>query len=139
MEINNFNDLLEFARRESEPQRLLLVFIGATLPENASAEQIAAFHAGKGGELEPVMYVDKDPHEILSFEALTAESADYGPPWSLVFTSSVSWRDGRAPTSEETEASLHHMIECIRAGLFEGMLPFDRDGEPVHLVSVSTT
>lgn len=138
MDIQTFDDLLVLSRRQTTPQHLLFVFVGATLPENASSEQHAEFNAGKGSELEPVMVVDKGAHELASFQALIEEAVRFGPPWSLVFASSVSWRDGMPPTSEETEASLQHMVDRIRGGAFEGMLPFDRNGEPVYLANPST-
>lgn len=138
MDIQTFDDLLALSRRQTEPQHLLFVFVGATLPENASSEQRAEFKAGRGGELEPVMVVDKGADELASFQVLIEEAAGFGPPWSLVFASSVSWRDGLPPTNEETEASLQHMVDRIRGGAFEGMLPFNRNGEPVHLASPST-
>ncbi|OZB45253.1 MAG: hypothetical protein B7X31_01040 [Thiomonas sp. 13-66-29] len=135
MDIQTFDDLLVLSRRQTKPQHLLFVFVGATLPENASGEQRAEFNAGNGGELEPVMVVDKGPDELADFQTLIEEAARFGPPWSLVFASSVSWHDGLPPTSEETEASLQHMVDSIRNGSFEGMLPFDRNGDPVHLAN----
>ena len=61
MTIRNFDDLLQAARQQAQPQRLLLVFAGASLPAGATAEQRAAFAAGESGELAPLMCVDKDP------------------------------------------------------------------------------
>ena len=137
MDIQTFDDLLALSRRQTKPQQLLFVFVEATLSEDASNEQRAEFNAGKGGEIEPVMVVDKGAHELASFQTLIEEAARFGPPWSLVFVSSVSWLDGMPPTSEETEASLQYMVDRIRGGAFEGMLPFDRNGEPVHFANTS--
>ena len=70
MNISHFNDLLEAARQQPDAQRLLLVFAGAGLPDDATPEQQAAFEAGHGGELTPLMCVHKTPDEIGSFDKL---------------------------------------------------------------------
>ena len=70
--ITNFDDLLQAARTQSQPQRLLFVFAGAELPADASAEQRAQFEAGEGGELAPLMCVDKAADELTGFDALAA-------------------------------------------------------------------
>ena len=37
----------------------------------------------------------------------------------------------RPPTSRDAEASLQRMVDAIKSGRLEGLLPFDRSGEPV--------
>ena len=59
MTISSFDDLLLQARQQAEPQRLLFVFSGAELPDDATAQQRARFEAGAGGALTPLMCVDK--------------------------------------------------------------------------------
>ncbi len=49
MIIIGFQSLLDAARQQPEPQRLLLVFTRAELPEKATAEQRAKFEQGEGG------------------------------------------------------------------------------------------
>lgn len=131
MEITNFDDLLQAARQQPEPQRLLFVFAGAELPDNATALQRAQFDAGEGGELAPLMCVDKAPAELSGFAAFAAEAARAGPPWSIVFAAAVSGRGGVPPTSRDAEAPLQRMVDAIKSGRLEGLLPFDRRGEPV--------
>ena len=133
MEIASFDDLLRAARAQAQPQRLLFVFAGAGLPADASAEQRAQFEAGAGGELTPLMCVDKTPDELASFADLAAESARAGPPWAIVFAAALSGRDGRAPTPRDAEAPLLRMVESIKGGRLDGMVPFDRHGAPVRL------
>jgi len=133
MDITTFDDLLQAARQQPEPQRLLLVFAGASLPPDASAAQRAAFEAGVGGELAPLMCVDKAAAELASFGALCAEATRAGPPWAIVFTAALSGTKGRAPTSTDIDAALQHMVDAIKTGRLQGMLPFNRTGEPVHL------
>jgi hypothetical protein len=132
MNITHFNDLLQAARAQPEPQRLLFVFAGAELPADASAEQRRQFEAGEGGELAPLMCVDKSPDELAGFDALVAEAAQAGPPWAIVFTAALAGRAGVAPTSVDAEAPLRRMVDAIKAGRIDDLLPFDRQGDPVR-------
>jgi len=132
MEITSFDDLLHAACAQPEPQRLLFVFAGAALPLAASEEQRAQFAAGEGGELSPLMCVDKAAGELGGFAALAAEAAQAGPPWAIVFTAALPGRSGLAPSSREAETALQKMVDAIKAGRLEGMLPFDTRGEPVR-------
>jgi hypothetical protein len=131
MNISSFDDLLRAAREQSEPQRLLFVFANAELPDDSTPEQRARFEAGQGGALTPLMSVDKTPEELGSFAALVEESREFGHDWAIVFVASLAGRDGRAPTSEEADRSLHRMIESIKTGSFGSFIPFDRQGQPM--------
>jgi hypothetical protein len=133
MNIASFDDLLHAAHQQPEPQQLLFVFAGAELPAGASAAQRAQFDAGEGGELAPLMCVDKAADALASFNALCAEAARAGPPWAIVFTAALSGRGGQPPSTADTDAALQHMVESIKAGRLDGLLPFNRAGEPVHL------
>lgn len=133
MNITSFSDLLQAAKLQPEPQRLLFVFAGAELPDAANPEQRAQFANGDGGELAPLMCVDKTVDEIEHFDALVAEAAEAGPPWALVFTAALSGRGGKMPTPLDAQAPLQKMVDSIKAGRLDGMLPFNRRGEPVNL------
>ncbi|MBN9367742.1 MAG: ribonucleotide reductase subunit alpha [Comamonadaceae bacterium] len=135
MQIQHFDDLLRAARAQPEPQRLLMVFVGTELPEDASPEQRARFAQGEGGALVPLMCVDKTPEELDSFATLAREAQQFEPPhqpWRLVFAAALAGRGGQAPSSTDAEQPLQHMVESIKAGQFGPLLPFDRQGEPVH-------
>ncbi len=133
MNIKTFDDFLQAARLQEQPQRLLFVFTNAQLPDNATPEQRAGFEAGEGGALAPLMCVEKTPDQVPTFAALATEAAQAGQPWTIMFAAALSGRDGIMPTAEEANAPLQHMIDSILAGKLTGMLPFDRDGEPVVL------
>jgi hypothetical protein len=133
MNIECFDDLLQAARAQAEPQQLLFVFAGAELPAGASAAQRASFDAGDGGELAPLMCVDKPAAEIGNFAALAAEAAQAGPPWAIVFSAALSGQGGQLPSAAQADAALQHMVDSIKSGRLDGMLPFNRDGRPVQL------
>ncbi|MDC8773495.1 ribonucleotide reductase subunit alpha [Roseateles albus] len=137
MQISNFQDLLDAATLQCAVQRLLLVFAGATLPKGASAQQRAEFEAGHGGELDPLMCVDKLPQELSSFSAL-ADEADQlmranQQYWQIVFVASLSGSSGLPPSPEQAEKALTAMVDAIRGGRIDGFIPFNRQGAAVNL------
>jgi hypothetical protein len=134
MNIDSFNDFLSIARREPEPQRLLFVFAGAELPEAATSAQLVAFERNEGGELTPLMCVDKAVGELRDFDALASEAERAGPRWSIVFAAALSGGAGTAPSASEIERSLQRMVDSIMTGQLQSTLPFDREGYPVQFV-----
>ncbi len=131
MSISNFEDLLQAARQQSEPQRLLFVFADVELPDDSTAEQRARFQAGDGGALVPLMSVDKKPADMSTFSALVEESRQFGRDWAVVFVAALAGRGGCAPTDVEADQSLQRMIEAIKSGSFGSFMPFDRQGQPL--------
>jgi hypothetical protein len=137
MDIAHFNDLLSAAKQQPSQQRLLLVFAGTSLPNDATAQQRAEFESGESGELTPLMCVDKDPHDLSSFDGLSTEAQKMAPAWRLFFASALTGNNGQAPTASQIEAGLKTMVESIRVGDLERMIPFDRHGDAVRLGSVN--
>lgn len=133
MNISTFDDLLQAARQQAQPQRLLFVFAGAELPADASAQQRQAFLQGHGGALTPLMVVDKLPTELSSFDALEQESRAFGKDWSIVFAAALSGQGGRAPTSADAEKPMQQMVEAIKAGSIGAYISFNGLGDAVSL------
>jgi hypothetical protein len=133
MSISSFDDLLQAARQQPEPQRLLFVFASADLPDDSTPEQRERFLAGQGGALVPMMVVDKLPEELQAFADLVRESEQFEKAWSIVFAASLSGSGGLAPSSEAAEKPLQRMVESIKAGTLGTFIPFDREGHPVVL------
>jgi hypothetical protein len=133
MNIATFDDLLIAARTQPQPQRLLFVFAGIELPDDASPAERAGFERGEGGALVPQMCVDKTPDEIVSFEQFKQEARQMGPDWGMVCAAALSGRSGRAPTSEDAEKPLQDMVEAIRLGRLQAFIPFNPEGEAVQL------
>jgi hypothetical protein len=130
--ISGFDELLQAARSQAEPQRLLFVFAAAEVPDDATPAERAAFDAGEGGTLTPMMCVDKSPAELASFAELAAEAHAFGQRWDIVFAAALSGSAGRAPTSADAEAPLQRMVEAIKTGRLGGFIPFDGQGETVR-------
>lgn len=133
MQISSFDDFLSAARQQPDPQRLLLVFAIAELPDGSTPAERARFEAGEGGALVPQVCVDKAPDEFSDFAALAEESRLFAPDWAIVFAAALSGRDGVAPTSLDADAPLDRMVESIKAGRLDGLIPFDRAGLAVDL------
>lgn len=134
MSIQDFSELLETARSQAQPQRLLLVFTTAELPEAAKPDERARFERGEAGALVPTMYADKTPQEIGDFATLLAETREIGVDWVILFVAAMSGHTGRAPGSEEAAQPLQAMIEAIKDGRISEFLAVDRDGSMVQLV-----
>ena len=130
MNITTFNDLLQAANNQPDPQRLLFVFTRIDAPpHDALPQQHAAYAAGQGGTLTPLACLDKTPDEAGSFQKLNAEALQVVPDWSIVFVAAMGGRGSRPPTSEDAEAPLNKMVEMIKTGRIEGLAPFDTNGD----------
>ena len=131
MDIAEFADLLAAARAQPEPQRLLLVFVAAELPEDATEQERQRHAENQGGSLKPVLCVDKLPEELQDFAGLLAESSRTGIAWDLVFAAGLSGRAGQAPSSDEAEQPLKMMVGAIESGSIGNFIAFDREGQAV--------
>ncbi len=129
--LSHFDQLLQAAAAQPQPQQLLFVFAAARLPDDATAAQRARFEAGQGGALEPLACVDKMPHELGSFQALVEEARAACPPWHVVFISTLAGQDGQPPTASRVDAALARMVEGLRAGDLAGYMALDPQGEPL--------
>ena len=133
MDISTFDDLLAAARAQPQPQRLLMVFATAELPDGATAAQRAEFEAGAGGALVPAACVDKSPDELSTFEALVQEAGQFALDWRMVFVAALSGSTQTAPGSAEVVGALQTMVERIKLGDIGRYLAFDRQGRAIQL------
>jgi hypothetical protein len=132
MDESHFGFLLHAAKTQPEPQRLLFVFAAAMLPADANADQQARFEAGEGGELEPVMCVDKDPRALTTFDALVAESRHAEKRWHVVFVAGLSGTNRSAPSELQTNRALHEMVDAVRHGTIGRFAAYDLHGAPLR-------
>lgn len=133
MNIQTFDDLLNAARMQPLPQRLLFVFAGVELPDDATEAQRNEFDRGEGGALVPQMCVDKGLDELQSFDQLVREAEAFGQPWGMVFAAALAGTPGRTPASAEAEQPLQDMVEAIRQGQLHSFIPFDPQGQALQL------
>lgn len=129
MSLATFQDLLDAARRQPEPQRLLFVFARVDLPEHATDDQRQRYEQREGGTISPSLCVDKAPAEIAGFDALAAESATTGQSWDIVFVGSLAGRAGIAPSTDEAAQPLRFMVNAINNGRVSDFAAFDRNGD----------
>ena len=132
MNLTSFQDLLDAALQQAEPQRLLFVFARIGLPENASPAQRERFEQREGGTISPCLCVDKAPGEVASFAALAEESAATGQDWDMVFVGALAGRGGIAPSGDEAAQPLRFMVNAINSGRVTDCAVFDRDGEAMQ-------
>lgn len=132
MNISSYADLLEAARQQPEPQRLLFVFAQAELPQSYTEVQSQQFQAGTGGVLTPRMSTDKALDELGEFSALVEESRRTGQDWKIVFVAALAGRVGVAPSTEDAQAPLKTMVNAIQNGAIANYLAFDCEGELVR-------
>ena len=135
MKISSYEDLLNAANQQDEPQRLLFVFVGAELPDGHTESQANLYKAQKGGALTPVMCVDKSPDELSNFASLVEESRQTGKSWDVVFVAGMSVKSGSKSNSDEVEQTLKTMVENIQKGKISGYLAFNREGELIQLIA----
>ena len=131
MNIACFADLLSAASTQTEPQRLLFVFVAAELPEDATEAEQQRHAEGQGGSLRPVLCVDKLPAEVQDFASLLEESERTGLRWDLLFAAGLSGRAGHAPGADEAEQPLKMMVGAIETGSVGNFIAFDRQGKAV--------
>ena len=132
MNISSYEDLLNAANKQAEPQRMLFVFTSAGLPGDPSKDQEKQFKAQKGGTLTPVMCVDKLASERVGFASLVEESRQTGADWDIVFVACMASKSGIVPNNEETEQPFKTMITSIQSGSIKSYLAFNRNGEMVQ-------
>ena len=134
MEISSFDDLLRMATQQASPQRLLLVFCKAEMPEDATPQQKAEFEAGEGGALVPVASVDKFPEALGSFATLQAEAAEHGLDWDVLFVAAMERTPDEGPDQiAAVDQTLEAMVSAVKAGQVGSFAPFDASGTGLAL------
>ncbi|MDP2761402.1 MAG: ribonucleotide reductase subunit alpha [Sideroxyarcus sp.] len=135
MNISSYEDLLNAANAQAEPQRMLFVFAHAELPGESTENQQEEFKARKGGALMPVMCVDKLASNRVSFASLVEESGHTGKDWDIVFVACMTGKSADATESAEAEEPLKEMVKSIQVGSIGNYLAFNRAGEMVRLIA----
>jgi hypothetical protein len=134
--ITDYESLLLAAKNQSEPQRLLFVFLKASLPKDHKNEEAVRFHSGQGGQLQPIMCVDRTLSELGVFSDLVAESERMEQDWQIVLVACLSGRNGVVPSSDDATQPLTMMLQTVEnGGDLSKYMAFNRDGTPVQFGS----
>ena len=133
--ITNYESLLLASKQQAEPQRLLFVFLRASLLKARNGNEASSVRSSQGGELEPIMCVDKAPDELSCFSDLVAESEKMEQDWQIVLVAGLSGKNGLAPKTGEVERSLNIMVETVQTGGdLSKYVAFDKHGAPIQFV-----
>lgn len=136
MSISNFEDLLQMAAQQPDPQRMLFVFVEKGLPENPPTGKVEAFQAGLGGTLTPIVCVDKAVAEVSNFADLVKESEATGQHWDIVLVACMAGKNGVAPSASEVDQGLDMMVNAVKNGSkMSRFLAFDRAGDPLQFAT----
>lgn len=108
----------------------------ASLPEDHGAEEAVRFHSGQGGQLQPVMCVDKTLEELGTFTELVSEARNMEQEWHIVLVACLSGRNGVMPSSDDATQPLQVMQTTVEnGGDLSNYIAFDRDGTPIRFHS----
>jgi len=112
---------------------MLFVFTASELPEDHNPIEAERFHAGQGGALKPIMYVDKTLEELSNFTDLVTESRQMGQPWNIVFVAALAGKNGVSPSNSEAQVALEMMVKAVQQGAISNFLAYDFDGTAMQL------
>lgn len=127
--LTTLDDLIQEARLQSVPQRLLFVLARAELPDLPTEAQRQHVAQGEGGVLLPVLCVDKCPTEINGMTELMEESRQTGVEWDIALVAAMDH-----PGSDDViEARLSHLVKAVQSGDIGRMVAFDRNGDAIQL------
>ncbi|CBL45943.1 Conserved hypothetical protein [gamma proteobacterium HdN1] len=133
MSLTHFDDLIQAALGQPQPQTLLMVFCTSELPEDATAAQRTHFERGHGGALAPVVYIDKRANELSTFAALREEAAAQGHAWDMLFVAALSGEHGQHASAETCAKMLKTMVEQVKTGNISRFLAANHNGDFVEL------
>jgi len=135
VQIKDFSTLLEATRQQPETFQMLFVFAKSALPPEHTEEEAERFKSGCGGELTPMMCVDKTPGELTDFKALALEAEKVFLDWQMVFCGALPGGIGAPPSKEAIDDALKNMVQAIQfGGDMSGYVIFDKNGDPIRIV-----
>ncbi|MCL7931465.1 ribonucleotide reductase subunit alpha [Halomonas llamarensis] len=129
--LTTLDDLIQEARLQPVPQRLLFVLTRAELPDFPSDAQRESVQRGEGGVLTPVLCVDKCPTELDNMAVLAEESKATGIDWDIALVAAMDH-----PGSEDViESRLSHLVSAVQMGDIGRMVAFNRQGDAIELTT----
>ena len=128
--LHTFDDLMQMARQQGRPQRLLVLLLKANSPQS-STDQAAP---DQEGLLWPAQARDFPITEKLSLASICEQADEVAGVWHFLMVGVLGSSTGRLPSSDDADAQLKRMAWCVMSG--EGLDAyafFDRDGDAVNL------
>ena len=116
-----YDALLEFSRSKKEAQRILFVFAEA-------ADRVDGMGNSGDFSITPVMFIDKELHQLSDFPALVEDTKQTGKSWDLVFVAGLLGKDNELPSLLETDQQLDTMVKAINQGEIDRFAVYKRDG-----------
>ena len=133
MSISTFEDLLQAAAQQTDPQRLLFVFAKKELPDDHVEAEARSFQSGQGGALTPVICVDKTLDALSNFADLVTESERTGQHWDVVLIACLAGKNGIMPSASDADQGLKMMVSAVQTGgKLSRFIAFDRAGAPLQ-------
>ena len=130
--ITDYNSLLAVARQQTQPQHFLFVFLKKSLPHDHKGDEESRYKPGVGGELAPVMTLNKPLTILTSFEDLVSESKQQNRQWDMVLVAVLEGKNGIMPTDEQAVEQLEVMMKTVETGgNLAKYMAFDREGTPL--------
>ena len=106
---SNFTKLVQAAKAQAEPQRLLFL-LAKSERTNKSKKSRAR------GTIAPVACVDKLPQELTTIKKFSAEADQISTDWNMILIAGMNGSDGQAPSSEDAEPLLNKMANDLLSG-----------------------
>lgn len=121
-----FQELLDAARQQAQPQRLLFLFAQIEKLDSKRHKQ------RQRGALVPLMCVDKLPDDLTTFSAFAAEADQVSKEWDFMIVAALDGESGELPSSEQAELHLNRMANDLAVGAdLSRYVIFDRKAQPV--------
>lgn len=131
--IETFDDLLEMARSEPVPVRLLTVLVRAEPVMQADSDGNEVSIDGEG-MLTPLMVKSHAVEDIAGFEFLRAEADAGKKDWAFIMVGVLPGQPGQPPPDDHVDEQLKNMARAIHAGSgLDRYLFFERNGDPVQI------
>ena len=116
-----YDALLDLARSKKEAQRILFVFAESAMRTDGEGDS-------SDFSITPVMFIDKELHELSDFPTLVEDAKTTGKNWDLVFVAGLLGTVNQLPSFSETDQQLDSMVKAINQGEIERFAVFNADG-----------
>ncbi|MBT3585954.1 MAG: ribonucleotide reductase subunit alpha [Halobacteriovoraceae bacterium] len=126
--MSQFEQLLNRAKNEKQPQQVLLLFAKATdMFSEAKFDH-------QSGTIDSIMCVNKSPDELTNFKNLVSEADQFSKDWNFIFISTLSGCDNQGPSEKDIDLALHKMSNTFANGDdLSQFLVFNRDEQLVAI------